>query len=578
MGNIKRIGALILAATLSACGGGGSSSTIPSHPGGGGSGPSGTLAITITIPKKKVSAVRPYYVSASTQSMSISIAGPTPVNPPPVNFTPSSPNCTAGPNGLVCQTQVTQLQPGAYTGTITTYDNVNATGNVLSTAQTVPFTIKAGLTNAVLLTMSGVPHSITATPNSAVNTVTTGSNAYDLIGTPAHAFTVESLDADGNVIAGPGAPTFVIAQSGGSFGAVLTQPTKAAPNTVGVTPPATWPLGANASLTVTASFAGQGTDGCASPGAVCSLNLTVTPRELMAVSDGSGASAIVRIYDVTSGTPVFVKSLAMPNGTDVAKFDPNGNVFVGPNHLHGTNPAEFLGPALSSPGNTITSLGLLGDFAFLPDGSTMYADDQTKTGIQSYNIATGLLNNPIPVTPQGALAVSPDGAVLYDTDDINEIVQPVNTAHNGIQTPISLPAGCSPKAITVSPDSTRLFVSCFGNDTVAIIEAASGATQSVGSASGPFTLAYDPTTSDLCVPNAGSAMVELIHDNGDGSGTNVATLPVGTNPRAASVDASGNCYVVNFSSGSVSEVNTTAKTVTTPITGIGSPIYVNVLP
>lgn len=578
-------GAVLLAFAFTACGGGGSSnSPLP----GGNGGATGTLSISITIPAKRTGAIRrPHFVSPSTQSMSIAITGPTNVNPPPVNFTPSSPNCTVGSNGLVCQTQVTQLQPGGYTATISTFDQQNATGNVLSTAQTVAFTIKSGITNAVLLTLSGVPRSIVVTPASAVNTIFTGGTSYAIIGTLIHTFTVEALDAGGNAIVGQGAPVFSVAQTSGTFVPVLVQPSTTAPNAIGVAPPPNWPSAfTSAALTVSASFAGQATNGCAISGAVCSAQITISPRELMVVSDDSGALSTLHVYNITSGTPVLVTSLSITGGTNVAKFDPTGNLFAGPNPVHATNPVEFAAPTYTTP-STVTVLGKLGDFFFSPDGTTMYAFDLGKTGIQSYNIAAGTLNNPIvgpPLPLPGTLTMSFDGSVLYDADEIDNFVLPIKTAHNGIQPPLPLPASCTPKGIAISPDGNRLFATCNGNNNLAIVLVSTGATTTVATGVAPLVPAYDPVTADVCVPNSTSGSATLIHDNGNGSGNGVATLVVGTTPRAAAMDANGNCWVANFGSGTgngtVSEFNVQSHSVvTTPLaSGIGNAIYINILP
>jgi streptogramin lyase len=115
--------------------------------------------------------------------------------PTVANLTPTSPNCTAasGSTPLTCSVPVA-APIGADTFTVTTYDQTNAAGNALSSAN-VAATIIAGQANTVSVILNGVIASIQlilGDANPPQGTATTIS------------LTVNAMDADGNVIIGPG--------------------------------------------------------------------------------------------------------------------------------------------------------------------------------------------------------------------------------------------------------------------------------------------------------------------------------------------------------------------------------------
>ncbi|MDB5043838.1 MAG: hypothetical protein JWN27_4564, partial [Candidatus Eremiobacteraeota bacterium] len=231
-----------------------------------------TAVFRITIPKKAASSGtrRPAYVSPATQAMTVAITGPTTVNQT-VALTPTSGGCASTLASTQCTLQVA-LAPGSYTATLTTYDGYNAgtqtpTGNVLSTGQNIAFTILVGQANTIAIALSGIPVQLVLTPLTPLTTAN-GSASYHLVGGGKHPFLVEALDADGNVIVGSGAPTFTVGAPAGALTATAVQPTTASPNQFSFIPPTTFGTG-TATFAVSATYAGQPTDGCAQPGAVC---------------------------------------------------------------------------------------------------------------------------------------------------------------------------------------------------------------------------------------------------------------------------------------------------------------------
>ncbi len=573
--------ALAFALLLAGCGGGSGSLPQPAPGSPSPHGGTGTLSITITIPKKPAGiAVRPHYISPSTQSASIAITGPTNYNPPPITLTPTSPNCVTGLAGLICTVQLT-LQPGAYVGTMTTFDGVNGTGRVLSTAQAAPFTIVAGIVNSIAITMSGVPHSISIAPASSVNTVANG-GGFDLIGTLAHGFIVQTLDADSNIILGPGAPTFTVSQTGGTFTPAIVQPGSNSPNFFSVTPPATWAVGGNATLGITATFAGQGTDGCAQPSAVCSASLILAPRELMAVSDSGAHTA--HIYNISSGTPVPLIVLSgIGGGNPNARFDPNGNFF---SNVGGGVIDKFLPPPYGTS-NAISSFPEpISDFVASPNGNVLWvAESNAAThAIIPVTIATDTLGTFITLSAVSAVSISDDGLTVFASDPINGVVKRIDT-NSRMALPDIAAAGCSPKGLHTSFDSQRLFVTCLSTNTVAVYKLVGGTwtAQTPVTLSpniSPFGLAYDLTTHDLCTVNKDSNNVSVFHDNGDGTTTSPVTVGVGSAPFFSATDANGNCYVTNSGDGTVSEFSLASPPgiASVPITGLTTPDNIDILP
>ena len=209
--------ALILAGALaiascsggSAGGGFGATHPLPNAPPGSGSASKATATFRIRIPSGAASSAkasvalrsrivgtagpRPQYVSPSTQSLAIVVNGGG--APTVANLTPTSPNCTpaSGSTPLTCSVPVA-ASIGADTFTVTTYDQTNAAGNALSSAN-VAATIVAGQANNVSVILNGIIASI--------QLVLGSTNPPE--GTPTTiSLTVNAMDADGNVIVGPG--------------------------------------------------------------------------------------------------------------------------------------------------------------------------------------------------------------------------------------------------------------------------------------------------------------------------------------------------------------------------------------
>ncbi|HTU71756.1 MAG TPA: hypothetical protein VMF11_15745 [Candidatus Baltobacteraceae bacterium] len=190
--------ALVLTIGLCACGGGGGASSIPST--GGATQPSqgnGSADMVINIPPKSQTNTRlPAYISAGTQSITISlVSGSKTTLLATVNLTPGSSNCTtpAG-GGLQCTVAVT-APFGTDTFSVSTYAQTGGAGSVLSTGE-VQATLTLGQpVPSVTLELDGVPASVSlALGQSELPVGNAGSTAV----------IVQALDASGNLIIGPG--------------------------------------------------------------------------------------------------------------------------------------------------------------------------------------------------------------------------------------------------------------------------------------------------------------------------------------------------------------------------------------
>jgi hypothetical protein len=320
----RSIAATLAAALLLAgCGGRAGTSTSPSLPAT--SHARASLSLTITIPRGRTSPassrLHPDYISASTQSLAISVAhGSTNVLTQSVGLTVASnpQNCTASGGATTC-TVLLGLAPGSFTGTFSTYDGPvvsnAASGNVLSQGQSVPITVTAGQTNTLSVTLDGVPASITVAPASGSTISGTQSTGF-VVPFTAQPVAIEALDADGNVILGPGAPTFSAQATAAAF--TVTQPAQGTPNQITLAAA----IGGTGTLTVTATPPDGGFS-CSAPGVVCSASVSLTHAHTLFAAGSSGVSIFSSTDDVTwtleqtnaQGVTFPVAIAAAPSGT-----------------------------------------------------------------------------------------------------------------------------------------------------------------------------------------------------------------------------------------------------------------------
>lgn len=249
-----RLAAVASLLALIGCGGG-QTAGAPTPNGGRSTAQTARLVVTIDGPQSQSAKRKPHYVSPATQSLSVNVtpqSSTTSISgfPQTVNLTSTSNGCVSTLASTQC-TLTVQVPPGNYDATLTTYDGTNATGNVLSAAQSVPFAITAGVVNSLSIVLGGVPTSLRIISDSA--TVTGDPTIGFVLATGASApVSVVGVDADGNYILGAGAPVVSLASTDPTQFTV-SGPTAGAPNHFTVTNVASAPAAATLTATVTPS-------------------------------------------------------------------------------------------------------------------------------------------------------------------------------------------------------------------------------------------------------------------------------------------------------------------------------------
>lgn len=444
--------AFVACVLLAGCGGGGAHS-VPAAPRTASAHQRVPVTIKIDVPKASGSsgARHAAYVSAATTQMTIDIQTGCPGActdvsgyPTTVALTPTSGGCTSTLASTSCQLQIT-LAPGSYTMALTTAD---ANDTVLSTAQQIAFTIAEGQANSVALTLSGVPASIIASvPNQTASTVL-----------------VEALDPDGNIIVGPGAPTFTVAQTGGTT-VVLEQPTTTSPNEFVATPsgPGT------TTLQVTASYSGTNvTNACTQSGAVCTATFAYTATQAsqnLFVPNETGND--VTIYGAPfTGAPTTTIGVNAAYGV---ALDSKADLFVSSFASGSGGVVTEYAPPYSTATATIASIG-----SGFPTGLAVGADG-TLYIANMFSDTISSVAPPYTGTPQTVISGlnDPDG-IIFDASgnlwvaesyvqDVREYAPPYTNGYT------SYPLGAYPSDVGFDTNK-NLFVLVYANSVPEILE------------------------------------------------------------------------------------------------------------
>jgi hypothetical protein len=307
------------------------------------------VGLKIKIPRRRHQG---HFVSPATTQLVVDVETGCPTNctnysdyPITAALTPTSNGCTSTLASTLCTLSLV-LPVGAYTIALTAED---AQGSALSTAQMIAFTVIAGASNDLSVTLSGIPHSISAT--------WLGGNSGSVL--------IETLDVDGNIIVGPGSPTFAVASTGG-IPLTLIQPATTSPNIFLVDPSGV----GSATVGVTASYPNGTTDGCAQPGAQCtasfSLTFTNQPGQMFVAN---GITSSIFVFNPPYASAAARTRSLLSTSPDGIGFDSNNDLFVAVLGNHCvyeyawpytgspivSNCANFTGPA----GVAVDSLGNL---------------------------------------------------------------------------------------------------------------------------------------------------------------------------------------------------------------------------
>lgn len=395
-----------LSLALVGCGGSAGAGGAAALPGAGTALPTTDARVVITIPQRTGASTgsrTPAYVSPSTQSLTVAIDGGTPTAQ---NLTPGSPNCSVGGplSALTCTVPIAAT-PGSHTFTFTTYDGLGGTGNVLST-NAVSQTIVANQTNSIDVTLAGVPTLLQVNAlgggTGVSGSIVSGLQLAGILSVP---FSVVPLDADGNIIIGPGAPTLAASITGASTGSgIAVAPNAANPN----------------EFTVSALAAGSGT-----------FSVTATPAT---ASAGSPLSATVPLTFETLTTTIaghhnFTLGLADGTGTSALFNHPSGIAYdSGSGDFYVTDTTNCAFRSVT-PGNGTANSGTVVTLAGSP-----------ACGLADGTGAAAKFANPI------GDAYDPANGYIYVTDYSNCAIRQValgsGTAGSGTVVTVAGGAGC----------------------------------------------------------------------------------------------------------------------------------------
>lgn len=554
------------------------------------------------------------YISPSTQGITISLSGGTKLSVT-AGLTPTSPGCTSGLSSTVCSLSY-NLKPGRYKASLVTYDAVSciprctipAGAKRLSAAQSVAFTVAAGMPNSISLILSAVPAALSVLPVTSAS-VLNASQGIDLLGTSSHALVVQATDGDGNVIFGAGAPTYTVSQTGGTLALTLKQPSAASPNEFTVSPPAAYSAN-TATVTVHASYAGQATNGCAQPGAVCSISRTFDMKELVAVTSGNS----VGLFELGSTTPYATLSFGIANPTAIA-FDRSANLIVA-NCLQGCsgtssvdNIAIFAPPYTGVPAflsNGVyapqaLALDAAGDLfvANCPscrlvgtsDNITMYKPPFSNGSAPSVTVTNGI-EHPVglSIDTHNDLWV----ANCYTCSSLSgDTVTSYASPYTGSPTHVLLHDVSVPSSIALD-GSNNLFVANRGTSSVAVYAAPSytdsftptvtviGTTYNGGNLANPTWLAT--SGSDVWIADSGSGAGAVLRCGppfqtaAPNCGSDVLTVQSSVNnPQFIALDGAGNLFVLNAGTPNVTTYAPPTFATATALT-IGNPSTLAILP
>jgi serine/threonine-protein kinase len=280
----------------------------------------GSVRFVIKLPRKKRHRKTRLgkFLSPATQSVTIAITGGV-TQLLTANLTPTSAGCASTLATTICTLSL-GLPPGTYSAAVSTFDGLGGNGTLLSAGQALNFNIVAGTANDIAIMLDGIPHSLILSPVNSGAT-STGPSSFKIIGVMPVRMLAEALDADGNIIAGAGSPTFAVTQNSGAF--TITNPLAGSPNTFELQGPGG--DGASGAFTVTASYPD---DTCSQAGAVCTTAFTATTHVPTLFVANNGA---VGVYAPPyTGAPTTLSGLGSVSNsfTGTMAVDASGDLFT----------------------------------------------------------------------------------------------------------------------------------------------------------------------------------------------------------------------------------------------------------
>jgi hypothetical protein len=553
--HLRRSAAAIAIVAVSACSGGGNA-PLPGLTAGAFHPPlsaqrarrhRGAARFVIRIPRRPHR--RPAFISPSTASLRLTVAaalGGDPVIDRIVNLTPRSPGCSRVGGSAQCTLSV-QLFDGRYVAGVTTFDGLNGGGNVLSTAQRVPFSVTAE-TSSVGLTLDGIPHGLQVASGSYAVLGSQTGGGFTVYGASAQPLIVTATDADGNAIVGPGSPSSFSAALVAGAGWAVAGSSAAAPNSVYVTPPSS--NGPSASIRVEAHYADRTI--CVQTGASCSVTVTAGNREQrLFVANASGT--VAQSGNVTAYDPPYTgaPALTITSGTSQPQslmLDRLSNLFVNQcdascGHAPPDRIEIYAPPYTSAPATTITNGVSLALGLSMDDSRNLFASyiDAGKVGVYAPpytgvpTVISGLIHPwGMGFDPAGDLFVTS----AYGGGTVTQFAPPFTGPPTAIGT-----AGSNPVSLLFDGAGNLYVAQALSAEVLVYAPPYTGLpVQTISLSVGPSAILMD-ASGNLFANGAFQNEVEVLSPPYTGAGTIVsAGLSF---PLAMVLDAVGNLFVAN---------------------------------
>ena len=521
---VRPLSSLVCLALLCACSAGGSLpplAPLPASPAAMGIAVV-TVKVGMTINARR--ALGPQYVGAGVKMMKLAIAGPTVANLT-LFVTPTSGGCTTASGVIVCKEQVS-LKPGSYTATISTYDSTNPQpAGEIALAQKVPFTVVSGQTSPIRLTLSGIAQSMRIQPESSLSAYAGAGGTLSLYGQGAHRLRVLPYDIDNNLIVGPGAPTISVAQTGGTLGLTVTQPSAPSSSIFALTPSATL-SSATATVTVSLSYGSQTKAVCSVAGAYCKAPLTVDMQDLIAVVN---SQKNVVLFGANQTKALAAIPAYFVSGTIL--FDASGDLLV---PVCTQSPActvsKYAPPYTSAPTPVATSTTHASRLAIDPFGNLFVADNTSNlvdeyappyTGAAIAQIGDGIDN-------VSGMAFDDAGDLFVANSLANSVTEYTAPMSGAPSVAATISNVTQPTAVAVNTSGT-VFVAVPGQNSAVNVYTGSAPTYTLSSTItngvyGPASMAFD-SSQDLFVSNRGNANVtEYTSYNNPAPSATIATI------------------------------------------------------
>ena len=211
---------------------------------------------------------------------------------------------------------------------------------------------------------------------------------------------------------------------------------------------------------------------------------------------------------------------------------------------------------IPSGGGTLTGI------VVSPDSKRLYGPVRTADSyLLAVNARTGAVTGQIPLgeSPTGQLVITPNGEDVVIPDANNELAVIHLATQSVSRIPLPGPANSQPKAIAVSPDGGRVYISYAGPSLLAVELSTGHVDFQTPVNRATVCLAVTPDGSTLLSGNSDSSIYQL--DTATGAIANtffqagrLASLAISPDGRST--------YVVNASNGSVSTLDLTLGQVT----------------